>query len=40
MREPLPKRDQREIVVPTRAAQTAAPRRKPASTPARRPAFG
>ncbi|KQP15710.1 peptidoglycan-binding domain-containing protein [Methylobacterium sp. Leaf93] len=40
MREPLPKRDQREIVVPTRAAQTAAPRRKPASTRARRPAFG
>ncbi|WP_419951140.1 peptidoglycan-binding domain-containing protein [Methylobacterium sp.] len=40
MREPLPKRDQREIVVPTRAAQASAPRRKPASGPARRPASG
>ncbi|WP_019903045.1 peptidoglycan-binding domain-containing protein [Methylobacterium sp. 77] len=40
MREPLPKRDQREIVVPARGAQSAPPRRKPASGPARRPSFG
>ncbi|MHC2018569.1 peptidoglycan-binding domain-containing protein [Methylobacterium sp. CM6247] len=40
MREPLPKRDQREIIVPTRTAQASAPRRKPASGPARRPASG
>ncbi|GJE16572.1 peptidoglycan-binding protein [Methylobacterium marchantiae] len=40
MREPLPKRDQREIVVPARGAQSVPPRRKPAAGPTRRPASG